>query len=118
MAVIGPIKQQPYVGPENYWIGVMENQYNPTVYQGIQGHVHHTTDTWQFARYIKLFGHYEDYSERQYHIFYEGKKHYPFPFTGDYMTDDEVFYCLLSVMKFHHIWYDQIGFEVSPWGID
>jgi hypothetical protein len=102
-------EEQLYDGPEDYWLGIYENSYNPTVYQGIKGHVHHSRDTWGFAQLVRMYGHYRD---QEYHVFYEGKECHPFPSDREYMSDHEIFECLLSAMKFHHIW-DDLGFDFS-----
>jgi len=100
----------PYEGREDYWIGVYVHSNNNMSYQGLVGHVHHTTNTWGFAELVGGYGHYR---EREYHVFYEGKECHPFPPNRGYMSDHEVFECLLDSMKFHHIWYDDLGFDFS-----
>jgi len=99
-----------YSGSEEYWIGVFVHSNTNTSYQGLIGHVHHSRDTWMFARTISTLGHYQ---ESDYHIFYEGKECHPFQPDRGYMSDHEVFECLLDSMKFHHIWYDDLGFDFS-----
>ena len=104
-------KPVPYKGREDHWIGLFENPFNPTTYKGYRGYLRHTSDTWEFARWISLFSHYRD---REFHVFYEGKECQPFPAEREYMRDGEIFECLLSCMRFHHIWYDELGFDFTP----
>jgi len=99
---------KPHTGSEDEWVTVFENPHNNTVYKGIQGHCQSFSYTPDLARNIKFFGHYQD---EEHHIFYKGIE-YQLP-TEFYMTEAEILDVLWGHMRFHHIWYDDLGFDFS-----